>query len=60
MTNTFAESQRAIAVMILVTPAGFFDLVGLAVSERPLLFIAGVLFSCSGVLLFDLWKQNPH
>jgi hypothetical protein len=45
---------------ILVMGAGFFDLADLAVSERPLLFIAGVLFSCSGVLLFDLWKQNPH
>jgi hypothetical protein len=63
MTDTFAESHRATALMtaaIFVMAAGFFDLVDGAVSENPLLFVAGVLFSCSGVLLFDLWKQNPH
>jgi hypothetical protein len=31
-----------------------------ALSKNPLLCIAGVLFTCSGVLLFDLWKQNPR
>jgi putative Ca2+/H+ antiporter (TMEM165/GDT1 family) len=43
---------------ILVIAAGVFDLVDGAVSENPLLFIAGVLFSCFGVFLFDLRKQN--
>jgi putative Ca2+/H+ antiporter (TMEM165/GDT1 family) len=61
MTDTFAESHRATALMmaaILVMAAGVFDLVDGAVSENPLLFIAGVLFSCFGVFLFDLRKQN--
>jgi hypothetical protein len=43
---------------ILVMAAAFFDLVDGAVSKNPLLFVAGVLFSWSAVLLFDLWKQN--
>jgi hypothetical protein len=63
MTDAFAESHRASALMmaaIFVMAAGFFDLVDGAVSGNLLLFIAGVLFSCSGVLLFDLWKQNPR
>jgi uncharacterized membrane protein HdeD (DUF308 family) len=62
MTATFAESHRATALMMaaILVMAGFFDLVDGAVSENPLLFVAGVLFSCSGVLLFDLWKQNPR
>jgi hypothetical protein len=61
MTDTLAESHRATALMtaaILVMAAGFFDLVDGAVSENPLLFIAGVLFCCSGVFVFDLRKQN--
>jgi putative Ca2+/H+ antiporter (TMEM165/GDT1 family) len=61
MTDIFAESHRATALMmaaILVMAAGVFDLVDGAVSENPLLFIAGVLFSCFGVFLFDLRKQN--
>jgi hypothetical protein len=63
MTDAFAESHRATALMmaaILVIAAAIFDLVAGALSKDPLLFIAGVLFSCSGVLLFDLWKQNPR
>lgn len=61
MTDTFADTHRATALMmaaILVMAAGVFDLVDGAVSENPLLFIAGVLFSCFGVFLFDLRKQN--
>jgi hypothetical protein len=63
MTDTFAESHRANAVMmaaILILAAASLDLIDGVVSENPLLFIAGVLFFCSGLLLFDLWKQNPH
>jgi hypothetical protein len=41
---------------ILVMAAGFFDLVDGAVPESPLLLVAGLLFSCSGALSFDLWK----
>jgi putative Ca2+/H+ antiporter (TMEM165/GDT1 family) len=61
MTDTFADTHRATALMmaaIFVLAAGVFDLVDGAVSENPLLFIAGVLFSCFGVFLFDLRKQN--
>jgi hypothetical protein len=43
---------------MLVMGAAFFDLVDGAMSENPLLFIAGVGFSCTGVLLLDLGKQN--
>jgi hypothetical protein len=63
MTDAFAENLRATALMmaaILVMAAATFDLLAGVVSGNPLLFIAGVLFACSGVLLFDLWKQNPH
>jgi putative Ca2+/H+ antiporter (TMEM165/GDT1 family) len=63
MTDTFAEGHRAIALMmaaICVMAAASFDLIAGAMSENPLLFIAGVLFFCSGVLLFKLWKQNPR
>jgi hypothetical protein len=63
MTDTFAESHRTIALMmaaIFVMAAASFDLIAGAVSENPLLFIAGVLFSGSGVLLCKLWKQNPR
>ncbi len=63
MTDTSAENHSATALMmaaILVFAAAFFDLVDGAWSKNPLLFIAGVLFTCSGVLLFDLWKQNPR
>jgi hypothetical protein len=62
MTDTFAESRRATALRmaaILVVGAAVFDLVDGAVSGNPLLFIAGILFACSGVLLFDLRNQNP-
>jgi len=61
MKATLAESHRATALMMaamLVMGAAFFDLVDGAMSENPLLFIAGVGFSCTGVLLLDLWKQN--
>ena len=63
MTDTSAEKHSATALMmaaLLVFAAAFFDLADGALSKNPLLFIAGVLFSCSGALLFDLWKQNPR
>lgn len=61
MTDTFAESHKATALMMvamLVMGAAFFDLVDGVVSENALLFIAGVLFSCFGVLLLEIWKQS--
>jgi len=61
MTDTIAESHSATALMMaatLVMAAGFFDSVDGAASGNLLLFIAGILFSCSGVLSFDLWRQN--
>jgi hypothetical protein len=42
---------------LLVVVAAMFDLVDGALSKNPLLFIAGVLFACSGVLLFELRKK---
>jgi len=63
MTDTFAESHRASALImaaIFVMAAASFDLVDGALSASPLLFVSGVLFFCSGVLLFALWKQNPR
>jgi hypothetical protein len=45
---------------ILVTAAASFHLIVGVLSENPQLFIACVLFFCTGLLLFDLWKQNPH
>jgi hypothetical protein len=45
---------------ILVMAAASFDLLDGAMSANPSLFVAGVLFFCSGVLLFALWKQNPR
>ena len=51
LTDTFPESHRATAPMmstILVMGAGFFDLLDGAVSKNPPLFVAGVLFCCSG------------
>jgi|HubBroStandDraft_1064217.scaffolds.fasta_scaffold06232_5 hypothetical protein len=63
IADTFAESHSATALMtaeMLVMAAATFDLLDGVVSENPLLFVAGVLFSCSGVLLFALWKQNPR
>ena len=63
MTDTLAESHRATALWMaamLVMAAAFFDLIDGAVSENPLLFIAGILFSCTGVLLLEIWKQNPR
>jgi LPXTG-motif cell wall-anchored protein len=63
MTNTFPERHSATALMmaaILVMAAATFDLVDGAVSQNPVLFIAGILFACSGALLFDFRKQNPR
>jgi len=63
MTDTFAESNRASALImaaIFVMAAASFDLMDGAVSENPPLFFAAVLFFCSVVLLFALWKQNPR
>jgi hypothetical protein len=63
MTDTFAESHGATALTmaaILVMAAASFDLLDGAMSANPSLFVAGVLFFCSGVLLFALWKQNPR
>jgi NAD/NADP transhydrogenase beta subunit len=45
---------------MLVMAAAFFDFVEGVVLENPLLFIAGVLLSCSGVLLCKIWNQNPR
>jgi hypothetical protein len=63
MTDTFAESHRTTALImaaIFVMGAATFDLVDGAVSENPLLFIAGVLFFGSAVLLFGFCNQNPR
>jgi hypothetical protein len=61
MTDTFAESHRATALIMaatLVVAAVVFDLVDGEMSNNPLLFIAGALFAGVGVLLFDLEKHN--
>jgi hypothetical protein len=63
MTDTFAESRSATALLMaamLVVVAALFDLVDGALSKNPLLFIAGMLFAGSAVLLCELWKQNPR
>jgi len=61
MTEAFSGRHRLPGLMmtaLLLVAAAVFDLVDGAVSENPLLFIAGVLFSCTAVLLLDLWQQN--
>jgi hypothetical protein len=63
MTDIFAESGGASALItaaIFIMAAASFDLMDGAVSANPLLFFAGVLFFCSGALLFALWKRNPR
>jgi hypothetical protein len=62
MPDTIAESHRSTSLMMaaMLLIAASFDLVHGALSETPLLFIAGVLFACSRVVLLNLWNHNPR